>query len=193
MTKPIEQTKKSGFGGFFKGLGSGIVGAVMTPVNTVLTVGNEVTSGISNSEFISNKKSLKRFRYPRTLYKYIPIRPYNEKEEIERKTKRKDIKGTDKIIISLNNELLCLENSTEIIMCNKLNDNNILLFTDIMIKILDKDFKKSIKKIYVCNINKILEKNNKVEIIMKNGENESILIENKKEKNNFINEISKYI
>ena len=193
VTKPIEQTKKSGFGGFFKGLGSGIVGAVMTPVNTVLTVGNEVTSGISNSEFISNKKSLKRFRYPRTLYKYIPIRPYNEKEEIERKTKRKDIKGTDKIIISLNNELLCLENSTEIIMCNKLNDNNILLFTDIMIKILDKDFKKSIKKIYVCNINKILEKNNKVEIIMKNGENESILIENKKEKNNFINEISKYI
>ena len=193
ITKPIEQTKKGGFGGFFKGLGSGVLGAVLAPVNTVLTVGNEVTSGISNSEFISNKKTLRRFRLPRTLYKYIPISPYDEKEEIERKNKRKDIKGTDNIIISLSNELLCLENSTKIVMVHKLNENNILFITDVMIKIFDKELKKSSKKVYICNIKNILEKNSGVELVMKNGGNESILIENKKEKNHFINEINKYL
>ncbi len=29
VTKPIEQTKKGGIGGFFKGVGSGLVGAVL--------------------------------------------------------------------------------------------------------------------------------------------------------------------
>ena len=52
VTKPIEQTKKGGVGGFFKGVGSGLVGAVLAPVNTVLIVGNEVSTGISNSDLI---------------------------------------------------------------------------------------------------------------------------------------------
>ena len=174
VTKPIEQSKKGGVGGFFKGLGSCMLGAVLSPVNTVLTVGNEVTSGISNSDFISNKKELRRFRLPRTLYKYIPLNPYSEKEEIERKNKRKDIEGTDRVVVSLSNELLCLENSTEIIMISKLKDNNLLLMTDIMVKICDKNCKKFLKKVYVCNIAKIIEKDNEVELIMKNNEHEII-------------------
>ena len=96
VTKPIEQTKKGGVGGFFKGIGSGLVGAVLAPVNTVLTVGNQVTSGISNSEFLSNKKRLRRFR---------------------RKEQRDKVKGTKTIIVSLSNEKLYLENSTEIVTC----------------------------------------------------------------------------
>ena len=193
VTKPIEQTKKGGFGGFFKGLGSGLLGAVLTPVNTVLTVGNEVTSGISNSEFISNKKVLRRFRPPRTLYKYVPIKPYNEKEEIERRNKRKEIEGTDKIVISLSNESLCLENSTQLISCPVLKDNNVLLFTDVMIKILDNEYKKLIKKIYVCNIQRVDEKDNKVILNLKNNEQELFLFSNQKDKNSFINEISKLL
>ena len=193
VTKPVEQTKKGGIGGFFKGLGSGMLGAVLTPVNAVLTVGNEVTSGISNTEFLSNKKSLRRFRQPRTLYKYLPLTPYNEKEEMERKNKRKNTEGTDSINISLSNELLCLENSTEIIMCPKLKDNNYLLLTDIMIKILDKDFKKFIKKIYLCNIGKISEKDNEVELVMKDDEHEIVLFVNKKEKNSFVKEINQHL
>lgn len=85
FTKPIEQSQKTGVVGFFKGLGSGLVGAVLATVNTVLTVGSEVTSGISNSKLISNKKSLRRFRLPRTLYKYLSITPYNEIKELKRK------------------------------------------------------------------------------------------------------------
>ena len=117
VTKPIEQSQKGGVGGFFKGLGSGIVGAVLAPVNTVLTVGNQVTSGISNSEFISNKKSLRRFRLPRTLYKYFPLSPFDEVKEIERKKQREKIEGSNAIIISLGNEKLYFENSTEILLC----------------------------------------------------------------------------
>ena len=55
VTKPIEGTKKEGIGGFFKGIGKGVMGVALAPVNTVLTVGNETTKGISNSKLISNK------------------------------------------------------------------------------------------------------------------------------------------
>ena len=193
VTKPIEQTKKGGATGFFKGLGSGLLGAVLSPINTVLTVGNEVTTGISNSEFISNKKSLKRFRLPRTLYKYIPIMPYNEKEEMDRKQKRKELEGTNNVVISLSNESLYLENSTEIIMCPVLKDGNLLLVTNVMIKILNKEGTKFIKKIYVCNIEKIIEEDGEVQLIMKSDDKKALKLKNEKEKNQFIKEMNKFI
>ena len=194
VTKPIEQSKKSGFGGFFKGLGSGLLGAVLTPVNTVLTVGNEVSSGISNSEFISNKKALRRFRLPRTLYRYVPIKPYDERAETERKNKRKEIEGKDKIVVfSLSNDSLCLENSTQLIMCTVLKDNYVLLLTDVMIKILDKECKTFIKKIYVCNIKSVVEKENNIILNMKNNEQELFLFSIQKDKKSFINEINNLI
>ena len=191
VTKPIEQTKKSGVGGFFKGLGSGLLGAVLSPVNSVLTVGTEVTSGISNSELISNKKSLRRFRLPRTLYKYIPISPYNEIEEKNRKEKRKSIEGTKNINVSLSNEKLCLENSTEIILSNNLKDEKVILVTDVMIKILNKEWSQFIQKIYVCNIEGIKQKNNQIELVMKNADNVYFIFKTEKEGNNFVNELNK--
>ena len=123
----------------------------------------------------------------------MPIKPYNEKEEIERRNKRKEIEGTDKIVISLSNESLCLENSTQLISCPVLKDNNVLLFTDVMIKILDNEYKKLIKKIYVCNIQRVDEKDNKVILNLKNNEQELFLFSNQKDKNSFINEISKLL
>ena len=193
VTKPIEQTKKGGVGGFFKGLGSGLLGAVLSPVNTVLTVGNEVSSGISNSELISNKKSLRRFRLPRTLYKYIPISPYNEEEEIKRKKARKEIEGTDKINVSLSNEKLCLENSTEIILHKQLNDGKALLFTDVMIKILNKEWSKFIQKIYVCNIQGTKEKDKEVILVMKNSDDVYLVFQTINDKNEFIKQLKAHI
>ena len=194
VTKPIEQTKKGGFGGFFKGLGSGLLGAVLTPVNTVLTVGNEVSSGISNSEFISNKKILRRFRLPRTLYRYVPIKPYDERAETERKNKRKEIEGKSKIVVfSLSNDSLCLENSTQLIMCTMLQNNYVLLLTDVMLKIMDKECKTFIKKIYVCNIKNVEEKENNVILNMKNNKQELFLFKVPKDKKTFINEIDNLI
>ena len=194
VTKPIEQSQKSGVGGFFKGLGSGLVGAVLAPVNTVLTVGNEVTSGISNSEFISNKKRLRRFRLPRTLYKYLPITPYNEKKEIERKIQREKIQGTNSIIISLSNEKLYLENSTEIVLCLRLVDSTSMIFTNVMIKIMDDQCVKFIKKIYVCDIKEIKEvDNNTIELIMKDERKFQCKFKSEKGKNSFINGIKKFL
>jgi len=192
VTKPIEQTKKGGVGGFFKGLGSGLVGAVLAPVNTVLTVGNEVTSGISNSEFISNKKRLRRFRLPRTLYKYIPISPYDEAKEMERKTRREKIDGS-KIIISLSNEKLFLENSTEIVLYQKLRDETNMLFTNVIIKIMDKECKKFINKIYVCDIKEKVENNNDVQLVMKDEKTQTIKLKDKENKDSFLNKLKKYV
>jgi len=186
VTKPIEQTKKGGVGGFFKGLGSGLLGAVLSPVNTVLTVGNEVTSGISNSELISNKKSLRRFRLPRTLYKYIPISPYNEKLEMERKEKKKKAESGENIVFSLSNELLYLENSTKILSCPILKDNNFFLLTNVMIKIMNRDCSMIFKKIYVCNIERFSERENEIQIIMKNSNYEFFHFKNENEKNKFV-------
>lgn len=39
LTKPIEKTKKEGAKGFFKGLGSGLLGAISAPVTATLIAG----------------------------------------------------------------------------------------------------------------------------------------------------------
>ena len=49
------------------------MGVALAPVNTVLTVGNETTKGISNSKLISNKVDYCRFREPRILSDNLPI------------------------------------------------------------------------------------------------------------------------
>jgi len=194
VTKPIEQSQKGGVGGFFKGLGSGLVGAVLAPVNTVLTVGNEVTSGISNSELISNKKSLRRFRLPRTLYKYLPIAPYDEIKELKRKQQRENLNESKNIIISLSNEKLYLENSTQIIMLEKVKNGNNFLLTNIMIKVMNNECTKFINKIYVCNIKRIIENNfTDIELIMKDKNTKKICFLDEKSKKKFMNEINKYI
>ena len=193
VTKPIEQTKKEGAAGFFKGLGSGLLGAVLSPVNSVLTVSTEVTSGISNSELISNKKSLRRFRLPRTLFKYIPILPYNEKEEITRKEQRKEAENSKAIVFSLSNELLYLENSTEIVFCPVLKDGNLLLFTNVMIKMLSKDLNIIFKKIYVCNIENIVERADEIQLIMKNNKHEFFKFWTEDEKKKFVKQIERFL
>ena len=193
VTKPIEQSQKDGVGGFFKGLGSGIVGAVLAPVNTVLTVGNQVTSGISNSEFISNKKSIRRFRLPRTLYKYLPICPYNEKQEMERKRQREKVEGSKVIIISLSNEKLYLENSTEIVMIQKLSDLSNIIFTNVMIKIMNPECTRFIKKIYICDIKDKKEDNNNVEIILKDDKKINFSFKNERGKKFFVNGLNLYL
>ena len=137
---------------------------------------------------------MRRFRLPRTLYRYVPIKPYDERAETERKNKRKEIEGKDKIVVfSLSNDSLCLENSTQLIMCTVLKDNYVLLLTDVMIRILDKECKTFIKKIYVCNIKSVVEKENNIILNMKNNEQELFLFRIQKDKNSFINEINNLI
>ena len=49
VTKPIEKTKREGAKGFFKGVGSGLLGAVSAPFTATLRAGTAVTQGVSQS------------------------------------------------------------------------------------------------------------------------------------------------
>jgi vacuolar protein sorting-associated protein 13A/C len=43
ITKPIQKTKEEGATGFFKGLGSGLFGALSAPVTATLRAGSSIT------------------------------------------------------------------------------------------------------------------------------------------------------
>lgn len=43
FSKPIEKSKKEGAKGFFKGLGSGLIGAISAPVTGILRAGQSIT------------------------------------------------------------------------------------------------------------------------------------------------------
>ena len=73
MTKPIEGTINEGIGGFFKGIGKGVLGAVLSPVNGILTIGSNLTKGISNSTILNYKVHFVRFREPRILSDNLSI------------------------------------------------------------------------------------------------------------------------
>ena len=59
--------------------------------------------------------------------------------------------------------------------------------------IMDNEGKKHIKKIYVCNIENIKERNDEIQLIMKNTRHESLQFKEKKYYNNFIKAIKKYL
>ena len=80
---PYENAKKSGVKGFFKGIGTGIVGAVVSPISAALRVGNSVVVGMKNTvNMLSTKVKNDRFRYPRTMNSITALKPYDEASAI---------------------------------------------------------------------------------------------------------------
>ena len=74
--------------------------------------------------------------------------------------------------VELNNEKLYLENSTKIFVYEQLRDDSQLIFTDVLIKVFNEDFKMLKVKIYVKNITNIQtsDKNiNDLIIVKKDG------------------------
>ena len=49
VTKPYYRSREEGTKGFFKGLGSGLVGAITAPVSASLRVGTSFSQGIAAS------------------------------------------------------------------------------------------------------------------------------------------------
>ena len=47
FTKPIQKSREQGAKGFFKGLGSGLVGAITAPVTATLRAGSSITQGVA--------------------------------------------------------------------------------------------------------------------------------------------------
>ncbi|VWU52502.1 conserved protein, unknown function, partial [Hepatocystis sp. ex Piliocolobus tephrosceles] len=84
VTKPIEGAQKEGFGGFFKGIGKGVAGSLVKPLDKVGQAVSDVTRGIKaevSKPFGSYKYKTKRHRKPRMLWgEYGKIKEYNLNE-----------------------------------------------------------------------------------------------------------------
>jgi len=81
LLKPLQGAEAGGVGGFLKGVGSGLLGAVTAPLSAVLRVGTSVTTGIANTAtFLRNGRVVRkgRFRFPRPVGARRIIEPYNE-------------------------------------------------------------------------------------------------------------------
>ena len=154
LTKPIEGTINEGFGGFFKGIGKGVLGAVLSPVNGILTIGSNLTKGISNSTILNYKVHFVRFREPRILSDNLPIEEY-EKMNIRNEDIFISTGSGKNLEISIQNMYLCLENSKKIIEKMYVNKGKLyVIISDILIIFL-KDFKDIIDKIYLNDIKDI--------------------------------------
>ena len=80
FTKPFKGAKEEGAKGFFKGLGTGILGAITSPVSAVLRVGTSVTQGVSATVNKLGKGGLSqhgRIRFPRYITPIGAIIPYD--------------------------------------------------------------------------------------------------------------------
>ena len=77
IEQPIKGAEKEGFGGFMKGLGKGIVGAVTKPVVGVFDLASSVTEGLKHSTMSPEALSRRRVRLPRHIGKDKVINPYD--------------------------------------------------------------------------------------------------------------------
>ncbi|CDI73730.1 Vacuolar protein sorting-associated protein 13 family protein, related [Eimeria praecox] len=83
VTKPIEGAQREGVGGFFKGIGKGIVGSLVKPLDKVGQAVSDVTRGIKaevSKPIGASKFRNERRRKPRMLGELGEIRPYDETE-----------------------------------------------------------------------------------------------------------------
>ena len=77
--KTYDGAKEQGVKGFFFGLGSGLLGAVVSPFTAGFRVANNLFVGLKNTANIFNPKlKSERFRYPRTIEKSDGLKPYDE-------------------------------------------------------------------------------------------------------------------
>ena len=83
--KPYQEAKKGGIGGFFQGVGAGLIGAAVSPFTAGLRITNNLFVGIKNTALMFNPKlNTERFRYPRTIQKAIRLNSYDEDEALVR-------------------------------------------------------------------------------------------------------------
>ena len=76
----MKGAEKEGVGGFFKGVGKGIVGVVTKPVVGLFDLANDVTEGIRNTT-VADDGALDRVRLPRYISDGI-LRTYNAREAL---------------------------------------------------------------------------------------------------------------
>ncbi|KAI8929325.1 hypothetical protein BC831DRAFT_410850 [Entophlyctis helioformis] len=81
VSQPIKGAQESGVGGFFMGLGKGIVGAVTKPMIGVVDLATSVSEGIKNTTTVFDS-DLDRQRLPRFIGKDKILKPYDQREAL---------------------------------------------------------------------------------------------------------------
>ncbi|KAL1915167.1 uncharacterized protein VTP21DRAFT_7648 [Calcarisporiella thermophila] len=82
VQKPIEGAETEGVGGFFKGIGKGLIGAVTKPVVGVLDLASNVSEGIRNTTTVFDANDIERVRLPRHIGRDRILRPYSQREAL---------------------------------------------------------------------------------------------------------------
>lgn len=77
---PIEGAAKSGAGGFFKGLGKGLIGLPTKTAIGVFDLASNVSEGIRNTTTVLDAEGLDKVRLPRYISYDGVIRPYSQRE-----------------------------------------------------------------------------------------------------------------
>ncbi|KAK7482167.1 hypothetical protein BaRGS_00026632, partial [Batillaria attramentaria] len=78
LRKPVEGAKREGVGGFFKGVGKGLVGFVTRPTTGMMDFASSSFEGIRRIAEVQDET--RRLRPPRRFFKDKVIRPYNHQE-----------------------------------------------------------------------------------------------------------------
>ena len=77
FTNPYKRAKEEGVVGFFKGLGTGLLGAFLSPITAILKIGNSLIVGLKNTvSFNKGKLITFRYRHPRFLNITEPLKEY---------------------------------------------------------------------------------------------------------------------
>lgn len=79
VEQPLKRAEKDGVGGFIKGMGIGLLGAITKPAVGVFDLASHVTEGIKNST-TSDDRALDRVRIPRYIGRDRVLKPYNARD-----------------------------------------------------------------------------------------------------------------
>lgn len=80
--KPLEGAELEGVGGFFKGVGKGLVGLATKPAIGIFDLASNVSEGIKNTTTVFDADGLDRVRLSRFISNDGIVRPYNQRESL---------------------------------------------------------------------------------------------------------------
>ncbi|SPO25926.1 related to VPS13 - involved in regulating membrane traffic [Ustilago trichophora] len=80
--RPLEGAEQGGAGGFLKGVGKGLVGAITKPAVGVFDLASNVTEGMRNTTMVFDQNDIDRVRLPRYIASDGIVRPYSDREAL---------------------------------------------------------------------------------------------------------------
>lgn len=80
--RPLEGAEQGGAGGFLKGVGKGLVGAITKPAVGVFDLASNVTEGMRNTTMVFDQNDIDRVRLTRFIASDGIVRPYSDREAL---------------------------------------------------------------------------------------------------------------